>query len=143
MNRKQFLSEMKKGFFQTIKEVSSPFVEEKLEQVDAAMENITGVHWTKVSGVILPLRENHIQDITVARVPLMIAQLDGKRFCIHKKCKKCGSFLNYIAYRKEMKCLSCDMSVPLVGAEKSQLDFFHSKIEDGFLWVALPHKHLK
>lgn len=143
MDRKQFLFEMKKGFLQTIHEISRPFVEEKLEKVDAAMENITGVHWVKVSNVSLPLRENHVQDIMIARLPLMIAQLDGHRLCIYKKCKKCGSFLNYISYQKEMKCLSCDTSFPLTMNEDTQLDFFHSKIEDGFLWVALPLEQLK
>lgn len=143
MDRKQFLSEMKKGLFETIKEVSSPFVEEKLEKVDAAMENLTGVHWTMASGVTLPLRENHVQDITLARLPIMIAQVEGTRICILKQCKQCGSFLNYIVYRNEMKCLSCDTSYPLVKDEEKHLEFLHSKIEGGFLWIALPIEKLK
>lgn len=144
MNRKQFLAEMKRGFFQTIKEVSSPFVEEKLEKVDQAMENITGVHWEKVKDVSLPLLENSVQDISIARLQLLLACFDGKIICVLKKCKKCGAFIHYISYLKELKCLPCDLSVSLQASDaKEQLYFLHTKVEDGYLWVALPLEYLK
>ena len=144
MDRKQFLTEMKDSFFQTIKEISNPFVEEKLEKMDQAMENITGIHWEKVQNVSLPLPEHFIHDIFIARLPLMLLCFDGETICILKKCKKCGAFMNYISYLKEMKCLPCDLSISLQSNEvKEQLYFLHTKEEDGYLWIALPLEFLK
>ncbi len=144
MNRKQFLSEMKQGFFQTLKEISSPFVEEKLEQVDQAVENITGVHWKAVKELALPLSEHKIYDVSLARQPLLIMKSNDAILCILKKCKCCGAFIHYISYAKEMRCLPCDYSVSLTSKQaRERLYILHTKEENNFLWIGLPLELLK
>lgn len=107
MNRAEFFSEMGKGLFKTIKEISSPFISEDLERLDSIADNLAGIKW-HVAGNKEALAAGAFHDLFIAGQSIVLLY-EGKRFQAYKKfCPACQTMPQWISYEKKFKCLSCE-----------------------------------
>lgn len=107
MNRAEFFSEMGKGLFKTIKEISSPFISEDLEKLDSIADNLAGVKW-HVAGNKESLGTEAFHDLFIAGQSIVLL-CEEKKFKAYKKfCLSCQTMPQWISYEKKFKCLSCD-----------------------------------
>ncbi|MDF2947064.1 MAG: Rieske (2Fe-2S) iron-sulfur domain protein [Bacillales bacterium] len=139
MDRLEFLTEMKKGILNTIKEVSKPFLEEEAEKVNKLTDEISGIHWAPTGLSVETIKENKVVELIILRQQILLADLNDQIVCYKKICKNCNSIVNYISYRKVIKCLMCEEEINVQTWEGTvQLDSFKTKVENDKLYVAIP-----
>lgn len=107
MNRAEFFSEMGKGLFKTIKEISSPFISEDLEKLDSIADDLAGVKW-HVAGNKESLGAEEFHDLFIAGQSIVLLN-NQKNFEAYKKfCSSCQTMPQWISYERKFKCLSCE-----------------------------------
>lgn len=107
MNRLQFIAEMKKSLLETTKEISTPFIEEKVTEIDHLAMKLVGLKWIKLEG-INPSSFSGVRDHFINGVSVLLFSDGIQLIAYEKKCQSCNTILNWISFEKNLKCFSCD-----------------------------------
>lgn len=137
MNRLEFLQELKKSFFDTVKEIALPFVEEDARKVEEAVDHLLGLRWFPIS-VPQEMKEGDLQSITVGKRSYYLYNKGGGSLtAVEDRCPRCGGFLHYLSYRKELRCLTCDEGAGLDRADEGYLTAAPVKQEKGNWYIGV------
>jgi len=132
MNRKDFFSEMNKGLLDTLKAISEPFVEEKLNQLDHITDELLQIEWVVVTENLDSLRDS--QSTIISGRNIVFVQLEGKKMAFEGDCPTCKHLLMY-TWDRNLKCYLCDQTYDLKENENSNLlkRYPLRKNENGYL----------
>lgn len=106
MNRLRFFSEMKKGMLQTVKAVSEPFLEEKLDQLDQAVDSILQLEWvllTKDVELLAKVEQRFINGKNI----IVLRTGEGIQ-AVSSICPVCSNLLCFSEGTMVLKCLMCE-----------------------------------
>lgn len=115
VNRLRFFSEMKKGFLDTVKAVSKPLIEEKMEQFDRAADSLLQIKWISLSDDIT-LSGRVIQQY-VDGTPVIIFHANEEIQAASTICPVCTNLFYFSESTLQLKCFSCEKSYSLVKGE--------------------------
>ncbi len=107
MNRAEFFREMGKGLLKTIKEISSPFLEEELEKMDALADKMAGVTW-HIAGNKELFAAGEVHDLFLGGQSVILFRREKEFAAYRKLCLSCRMMPQWIPYEKKLKCLSCE-----------------------------------
>lgn len=107
MNRAEFFREMGKGLLKTIKEISSPFLEEELEKMDELADKVAGVTW-HIAGKKEFFNPGDAHDLFLGGQSVILFRREKEFAAYRKLCLCCKMMPQWIPYEKKLKCLSCE-----------------------------------
>ncbi|MFB6467290.1 Rieske (2Fe-2S) protein [Cytobacillus sp. Hz8] len=137
MKRSEFFSEMGKGLFRTVKEVTSPLIEDDLDKFDSIVDEIIGVKWVE-AGNVESFSPEGVHDLYIAGKAIAIISDQQKLKAYQKLCPNCQAMPQWISYEKVFKCFNCEDLYHVETDEGSlQLKKFPLKKEAGKLFVGL------
>lgn len=116
MNRSDFLKEMKNSFGETLKGIFSPFIEEKVEQIDDASSILSGEKWSELPPIDTTI-EWGVRDFYLAEESFNLVIQGENVQAFKKQCPTCKSLIMITAFDKKAKCFICDQSISLVNFE--------------------------
>lgn len=105
MKREDFFKEMKKGFFNTLKSVYEPFIEEDLEKLEKTTDRILGVNWSFVCSEYYQF--NNINQFYISGSPILITKEEGNVKAFSGICPSCSNLLHLSVLYSTCKCLNC------------------------------------
>jgi len=113
LNRLQFLAEMKKSLINTTKEITFPFLDEKLEHLDSLADQIVGVIWLPLER-LKPSSFSGVQEHFINSRSVLLYS-DGKNLKAYGKiCSSCNSLAQWIAFDEKLTCFICERSYDVV-----------------------------
>lgn len=137
MKRSEFFSEIRKGMFQTVKEVASPFIREDIVKLDHFVDQVAGIQWYDVgsSNSFRPLgTHNHF--VGGRAIALVTSGQNWEAF--DKTCPTCRMMVQWISYAKKFTCFQCEQSYAVEKQEgELVLARIPLKIEQGRLYLGL------
>lgn len=136
MKRSEFFTEMRKGIFQTVKEIAVPSIKEDLDKVDLFADKLSGILWHNIGSVDSFLREG-IHDVFVAGKPVVLVK--GNELKAYEKlCPTCNMMMHWISYEKNLRCMNCEQSIELLNQEAGiSLSHLPIKIVEGKLLLGI------
>lgn len=139
MKRSEFFSEMGKGLFQTVKELSSPFVSENLTNLDQFVDQMAGFQWVEACSTDSFLKEGiHIHDLFIGGKPISVVSVGQEWSAINKVCPTCQSMVQWISYEKKFSCFYCEKSYYIESKSgELSLAYIPLKTIDGKLYLGL------
>ncbi|MGG0717319.1 hypothetical protein ABE096_06930 [Robertmurraya massiliosenegalensis] len=112
MKRSEFFTEMGKGFFQTVKEITSPFIKEDLNKMDVFADKVVGMKWYEI-GLVDSFRKEGIHDVFVSGEPFVLVK--GQDMRVYRKvCPSCDQMMHWISFEMKLKCMNCEQSFELL-----------------------------
>lgn len=137
MDRLGFLSYMKNSIFNTVKEISAPFIEEDLQKVDQWIDNLAGIKWIPAEGQKLD-EGIDCKDLYIANKHLL-SFFNGQEVRIYEKqCQKCNTIVNWISYDKTLKCFQCGSSFKVKDRQGDlSLKEYKAKCENGIWYIGI------
>lgn len=137
MKRSDFFSEMKKGMFRTVKEISSPFIHEDLEKVDQFIDRVAGIQWFEI-GDTDSFKKNDTHHFFMGGGSISLLTLEQKWEAFDTACPTCQTMVQWIAYNKKFSCFVCEKSFSVETKEgELVLAQIPMKIEQGRLYFGL------
>lgn len=136
MKRSEFLKEMGSSFFQTVKSVYDPFIQEDLEKVEEAADRALGIQWMplmKADGTIKKLEMRYIEGkpIIVSRYGTDIQARNGI-------CPVCSNIIIVSTLYSSGKCLNCENEFNFQSNSGTlQLESLEVKKKDQMYFVGL------
>lgn len=109
MKRSEFFSEMKRGLFETVKEVSSPIIHEDLEKIDDFIDGVAHIQWHEVGQSDLILNKG-VHDYFVGGRAITLVNLQEQPLAFDKACPYCRMMVQWIAYDHKFTCFQCEKS---------------------------------
>lgn len=137
MKRSEFFTEMGRGLFRTVKEVTTPLISDDLDKLDSFMDDFIGVKWHD-AGTIESFSSAGVHDLFLAGTAVAVIN-DGQKLKAYKKlCPCCQTMPQWISYEKKFKCMICE-KVYDTAAENGELQLikFPLKKEVGKLYIGL------
>ncbi|WP_147533690.1 hypothetical protein [Bacillus marasmi] len=106
MNRQDFLKEMRKGLFSTIRTVYEPFVDEELEKLEKTADSMLGIRWVFVCQKDTEFTK--VNEYFIHGKPIYIIQMNGNMRAMSGICPSCSNLLNLSNLLLTCKCLNCE-----------------------------------
>lgn len=137
VDRSDFFSYLKKSLIDTVKEVSSPFIEEDIKKVDLLVDNLAGLKWIPIHGEKLDERMGY-RDLYIDNHHIA-SFYDGIEVLIFDKvCQKCHTIVHWLSYDKKLKCFGCDTSITVNDRQGDlQLKEYKTKCENGVWFIGI------
>lgn len=108
MKRSEFFSEMRKGLFQTMKEVTYPILSDDIEKIDSMVDEMAGVKWYTLGSADL-FSPGGVHDFYFHQQPIVVLITEaGELKAFGKSCGSCETMMQWISYQKKLKCMMCD-----------------------------------
>lgn len=113
MKRREFFAQIKQDLLETLREISQPLMEDKLEKMDRAVDSLLDVQWLPLSGHA-PEGFRGWQEIYLGGHWVYLYS-DGSRMrAFDKICSSCQSITTRLDGQKIIKCLMCEHTFSLV-----------------------------
>ncbi|MCP8970361.1 Rieske (2Fe-2S) protein [Ectobacillus ponti] len=106
LNRREFLSEVRDSLWQTVRALLRPAAEEKLEQLEEAVQVLEGVRYVEAARI----KELSLLQITrkqIGKQAVLLYQAEGQLYAVSEQCPSCGTLLYVNSYDCKISCLSC------------------------------------
>lgn len=141
MKRSDFLKEMGNSLFQTIKSVYEPFIQEDLEKVAMAAEQLLEIKWVPLINDVdtaLQLEIKFMEDrpIIISRHERNIQVMDGI-------CPVCSNLIVVTTLYSTGKCLKCEKEYNFKTKQgQLKLNALPLKFSDQMIYIGI-QKHAK
>lgn len=105
MNRQDFLKEMRKGLFSTIRTVYEPFVDEEIEKLEKTADSMLGIRWMFVCQKDTVFSK--VNEYFINGKPIYMIQANGNMRALSGICPSCSNLLNLSNLLLTCKCFNC------------------------------------
>lgn len=137
MKRSEFFSEMGKGMFRTMKEITAPLLTDELDKLDSLVEQVSGLKWLEI-GLADAFKLGDIHDIFVGGKSIAVLTDASGLAAYEKVCSSCKSMVQWISYEKKYTCFHCEKSFYIHNNNGELcLQKYPLKASDGKLYIGV------
>lgn len=141
-DRKEFFIQLKQGLVDTVQEVSRPFLEEKIEQIERATDSLLQIEWHRLEVSDTNLRE--IGHHLVAGEQLISFVKEEERHIISSICPTCNNLIFYFESELKLSCFTCNEQLSLKEFTGNlKVNFYPIRKQQSFYEVGITKNKLK
>lgn len=138
-DRFRFFSEMKKGFLETVKAVSEPLIEEKIDQIDRVTDSILQLKWVFLTDnvVHLPCVEQRFID----GEQVIVFRTGEEVKAVSNICPVCSNLFFFFESTNKVKCFMCEKEYSFFsGGGDLSVSFFPIRKKDNRYEIGIREK---
>lgn len=138
MNRLEFLKELKKSLVDTVRYVSAPIVEEKMEKLDHSLDVLSQIQWWHVTNQVS--ESTKIEEKYIDGQSILLVHEDKKLRAFNGFCPSCNHLLHVFQMDSKCKCMNCEEEYSFMSNEGSGLQEYPLKKSETGYYVGLKKK---